>query len=249
MNDELLDELSEVEVEFDNEYKKRRLKKSVKVFLKFGLLVVVFIFIYSFLFSSWVKNYEVVVQGNFFISSEEVIKYSKIDPSKSILLSRLVESDKNLEDTEIIESAIVEYDGFDKITITVTEAPVLFKSDTKFYLKSGYSFDSSSTYPAIYFGNFEEVEKQDKVIEELVKIYNDAPEVFEYISQIAYSPDAITNDRLMIVMRDSNKVYLTTNQIYSHMSVYFVYIDKIYSELGEVHGEISFDKGGEFIEY
>ncbi len=251
MEKELLDslELEEVEVEYDEVYKKtkrRVVKKWVVVFLTVVLLGFSSLFVF---FSETFKLNEVEITGNVLLSDEDIIKYGNIHVNRSIVVAYLTEVEANIESNEIVRNARVSYDGLNKMSIVIEEEPVLFTTTDKIYLASKTSIDNNVFVPSVEFENFEEVEKKDEVLNELIKLFNKSPEVYEYISQISFVPDQITEDRIVIVMRDTNKVYLSTDQISDKMSKYFSIVDSIFSEYGVIYGELSFDKGGEFKPY
>lgn len=251
MDRELLEnlELDNVEVEFDKVVKKKKrrvIKKSIVVFLAITLLLST---IFLVMFSSMFKLTNLTIEGNTYLTEDEVIKTGKIYVGKSIVLAHLSEIEQNLENDDIVKNARVDFIDRNSVKVTIEEEPVLFSTSKGVYLSSGLFVKTNVFSPVVDFENFEEAKNKDFLLEELAKLYNNNPNVYEFISQISFAPDTVTDDRIKIIMRDSNVVYLSVEQISSKMSKYFEIVDSIYTEHGVVHGVLSFDKGGEFKPY
>lgn len=242
-------ELDEIDIEYDQVYK----NKKRRVVRRGVLLVFVFILVVSIvcfiMFSNTFKLTNVNITGNQYLTDSDVIEYANVRVDSSIVVAYLTEIEQNIEKHEIVKNARVSFDDKNTVSIVVEEEAVLFATEGGVYLSSGTFVKNDVFSPAADFENFKEVEKQDEVLEELALLLEKSPEVYEFISQISYAPDTVTDDRIMILMRDSNIVYLSTDQISEKMSKYFDVVDSIYSELGEIHGVLSFDKGGEFKPY
>ncbi len=239
-------ELDAVEIEYDEVYKKgkrRKIKVRLIVTLAFMLLIAIIVGVMTL---DMFKLKTVNIDGNTFLTDEDIIEVANIHEGSSIVVALLTEVEQNTESHEIVKNARVEYDGINTVNIVVEEEPILFCVPEGVYLASGIFVETDTFSPVVDFENFSEVEKQDEVLEELARLLETNPEVFEFISQISFAPDSVTEDRIMFVMRDSNIVYVSTDQISDKMSKYFEVVDSIYSELGKVNGVLSFDKGGEF---
>lgn len=241
--------LEEVEVSYDEVYEKKRkrvIKKSIVLILSIILLIALIIYV---MLSNTFKLTTVKINGNNFLSDEDIIEYANIHINSSIAIAYLTEIENNIESHEIVKNAKVTYNNLNTLSIIIEEEKVLFSTPDGVYLSSGTFVETSSFTPVVDFENFEEVEKKKEVLEELAILLDKAPEVYEFISQISYVPDTVTEDRIMIVMRDTNIIYLSTDQISEKMVKYFSVIDSIFTEYGEIYGVLSFDKGGEFKPY
>ncbi len=242
-------ELDEIDIEYDKVYKKKKrrvIKRGVLLFISFVLIVSIGCFA---MFSETFKLTDVNITGNVYLRDSDVIEYANVRVDSSIIVAYLTEIEQNIEKHEIVKNARVSYDDLNTISIVIEEEEVLFVTEGGVYLSSEAFVKTDVFSSAVDFENFNEVEKKDEVLNELVLLLEKAPEVYEFVSQISYVPDTVTNDRIMFVMRDTNIVYLSTDQISDKMSKYFDVVDSIYSELGVTHGELSFDKGGEFKPY
>lgn len=251
MEKELLEnlELEEIEIEYDQVYKKKKrrtVKKGVFIFLIFILIVAICLFV---MFSNTFKLKTVNISGNHFLTDEEIIEYGNISVNSSVVVNYLTEIELNIEGHEIVKNAKVNYDGFNTLTIVIEEEKVLFSTIGGVYLSSGFFIETETFSPVVDFENFADVEKKYEVLKELARLFEESPEVYEFISQISFAPDSVTEDRIMFVMRDTNIVYVSTDQISSKMSKYFDVIDLIFTDYGEIYGVLSFDKGGEFKPY
>lgn len=251
MERELLEnlELENVEVEFDNVVKKKKrrvIKRGFILFLTFVLILSTFFLV---MFSSMFRLQNITIEGNTYLTNEEVIQYGKIYPGKSVVIAHLTEIEQNLEEHDIVKNARVEFDGRNDLKVVIEEEPVLFSTPKGVYLLNGLFIKTDVFSPVVDFENFDKAKNQDFLLEELAKLYTNNPNVYEFISQITFEPDSVTDDRIKIVMRDSNVVYLSVEQISTKMSKYFEVVDSIYTEYGVVYGVLSFDKGGEFKPY
>ncbi len=242
-------DLDEVEIDFDKEYNVKKRKNKLKRFLV-GLICLCVISLTVFaLLSDKSKLQSIVVENNSYISSEEIIKYAKIDVNDSLVKVYLTEIADNVLKLDGVKDVEIYYDKYDEVRIVVVEEPVLFRTNETFYMASGNEMNVVTTYPAILFANFDEVQNKDLIIDELIELQEYHPEVYEFISQISYEPDIRNDDRLVFVMRDSNRVYVNPEDITHVLKRYFSIVDSIYSEYGVVYGEMDMDKSGEFRPY
>lgn len=242
-------ELEEVEIDFDQAYKKSRRKRRVRKSMTVIGFLLFFSLIGFFLFSKKFELKEVIIENNENISTEEILAYSKVDSGDRLIYVYLTEIKDNVLRHDGIKDVEIYYDKYNVVRIVVDEEPILFKTADGFYMASGEKTEIVTNFPAVLFMNFEESKQRELVIEELIELQEYHPEVYDFISQISYEPDLINDKRLMFVMRDSNRVYVNPEDINRIMKKYFQIVDSLYSEYGNVHGEMDMDKSGEFRPY
>ncbi|MFV0498711.1 MAG: cell division protein FtsQ/DivIB [Bacilli bacterium] len=249
MDKKIIDDLEDVDIQYDETHKKKKKKRIGKILLFLFTIILIFGFIWTMLFSSIMSLKNIEISGNSFLNDKEIISWGNIHKGKSTVFAMLTEVESNIESHEIVKNAKVDYKGVDTVKIVVEEEPILFSTVDGVYLTSGTFVKTDLSFPIADFENFKDVQDKDQVLEEFSKLYDKAPDVYEYISQISYSPDSVIENRIMILMRDSNVIYLKTDQISNKMIEYFNVIDAIFSEYGRIYGVLSFDKGGEFKPY
>ncbi len=239
----------EVEIDFDIDYNKRQKKKFAIRVLLVTLLLLFVCFIVFILFSSKSKLASISIVANEYIDDSDIIKYAKINEGDSLVKVYLTEVAENILLHEGIKDVDVFYDSYNEIVIEVVEEPILFRTYDNVYIASGEKTNTVTLYPAILFDNFEDANKKSLIIDELIELEEYSPEVYEFISQISHVPDVFNDDRLVFVMRDSNRVYVNPEDIQRVLKRYFKIVDSIYSEYGFVYGEMDMDKSGEFRPY
>lgn len=238
----MTEDLKDIEIEFDEKYEQKKKRKIKKGFLKFFLFLVVVALIVYLIISDIFKLQVINVTGNQYVSSEEVIKYAKVSEGQNLIFVYLSEISNNIEGHDEIQSAVVNYDSYNQITIEVEEEPVLFKSEQGYYLSSGYLVDLDITQPVVDFNNFEQAIDQELILEELAVLFDNNPEVYEHISQITFEPDNMVEDRLVFFMRDSNRVYIRPSDISRVFKWYFKTVDELHTKYGVVYGEFHYDE-------
>ncbi len=239
----------EVEIDFDIDYRKKKRKLKIRRLTTFLIFLLVIISITFILMSDKSKLKKIEVVENEYISSEEIIKFAKVNVDDSLVKVYLTEIKDNILLLEGIKDVEVNFDKYNELIIVVEEEPALFTTGESYYMATGNKLETSTSYPAILFANFDEVEDSELVISELITLQEFHPEVYDFISQISYEPDIRNDDRLVFVMRDTNKVYVNPEDINRVLKRYFSIVDSIYSEYGIVHGEMDMDKSGEFRPY
>ena len=186
----------------------RKIKYS-RLFL-FLLVVLVFIFIFYKFFTMRITN--IYVDGNVFLSDQEVIEAGKLSsyPYSFFSFSRSIKS--NLEKNLLIERASVRKKGFTRVYISVVEnRPLFFDSvSNKTILKDGSNIDKKYNVPILsnsidsgVYGNF---------LSQLSKINKF---VLDCISEIEYTPNGVDDKLFLFTMNDGNYIYVNLDRFES----------------------------------
>ena len=204
----------------NNKKEEKKIKK-IKRRIKWKNL---FIFLFScglILFLSYlllnIKITNIYVEGNSFLSDQDVIEMAGVENYPSIL-EILFNTKNHLEDNILIKEANIKLD-FRKLTIAVEENyPLFYNANTnKMVLSSGDSAELN--YEAPLLVNY----VPDTIYASFVKAMKKVKEdIIARISEIKYDPDTVDDARFLLTMRDGNYVYLTITKwdnINSYVSI------------------------------
>lgn len=191
--------------------KKKRTKKSVKIFI---LITSVFLlsFVSLFLLCAYVfevKAKAVIIKGNNIISDNKILEYANIVDYPNFLLSSSKDIEKKLEKQSFIKDAKVKKNILFQIHINVEESkPLFIREDTnKIVLSDKTEIDNKEEFnlDIPYLINYVPNTKYSKLIKKVNEIDYD---LLKKISQIKYDPNKYDEDRFLLYMNDSNRVYI-----------------------------------------
>lgn len=209
--------------------RKRVRIKGVLVILLFLYLIGMFIY---YIITMPIKN--IIVNNNNKISSEEIIKTSKIAIGQSIFKVSTYSAKKNIEKMPFIKHAKITRDLFGNITINVIENKIVFYNayNNKIVLSDATEIDNDTSYygfPTLI--NYVPSDIYSKLISSLGNVSDD---ILKMISEIEYSvnkyEDTIIDDeRFLLRMKDGNTVYINIinfDKINKYQEIYVKLTDK-----------------------
>ena len=224
--------------------KKKRTKKSVKIFI---LITSVFLlsFVSLFLLCAYVfevKAKAVIIKGNNIISDNKILEYANIVDYPNFLLSSSKDIEKKLEKQSFIKDAKVKKNILFQIHINVEESkPLFIREDTnKIVLSDKTEIDNKEEFnlDIPYLINYVPNTKYSKLIKKVNEIdYG----LLKKISQIKYDPNKYDEDRFLLYMNDSNRVYINLPKFKS-----FNKYDEMVTKFEGKTGTLYLDSGNYF---
>ena len=224
--------------------KKKRTKKSVKIFI---LITSVFFFFFFSLFLLCayvfeVKAKAVIIKGNNIISDNKILEYANIVDYPNFLLSSSKDIEKKLEKQSFIKDAKVKKNILFQIHINVEESkPLFIREDTnKIVLSDKTEIDNKEEFnlDIPYLINYVPNTKYSKLIKKVNEIDYD---LLKKISQIKYDPNKYDEDRFLLYMNDSNRVYINLPKFKS-----FNKYDEMVTKFEGKTGTLYLDSGNYF---
>lgn len=224
--------------------KKKRTKKSVKIFI---LITSVFLlsFVSLFLLCAYVfevKAKAVIIKGNNIISDNKILEYANIVDYPNFLLSSSKDIEKKLEKQSFIKDAKVKKNILFQIHINVAESkPLFIREDTnKIVLSDKTEIDNKEEFnlDIPYLINYVPNTKYSKLIKKVNEIDYD---LLKKISQIKYDPNKYDEDRFLLYMNDSNRVYINLPKFKS-----FNKYDEMVTKFEGKTGTLYLDSGNYF---
>ncbi len=224
--------------------KSRKPKKKIKIFLLMtSLFLLAFISIYllcAYVFE--LKTKAVIIEGNNIITDNEILEYANIIDYPNFLLAKTNKIEKQLEKQDFIKDAKVRKNYLFQIHIKVEEnKPLFIREDTNkivFDTKKEIENDKSKSLNIPYLINYVPNTKYDKLIEKIKEIdYN----LLKKVSQIKYDPNKYDEDRFLLYMNDSNRVYINLQKFKS-----FNKYDEMVTKFEGKTGTLYLDSGNYF---
>lgn len=184
---------------------KRRKVNLKKVFI-FLIIVTIFSFTFIELFKIPIKN--IYVEGNYYLSDQEVIDLAKISDYPATLKNSKSKLKERLEANVLVKEAVIRKSKLTKVTIEVTENRPLFykRSNDKYVLIDGTEIGQAFIVPTLI--NYTPEDKYQVFVDRMSSVSID---VLNRISEIEYSPNNVDKNRFLLYMLDGNVVYVTLN--------------------------------------
>lgn len=217
----------------------KRRKFNFKKFVVF-LLVLSFFIVLLFYFSKVpIKN--IVINGNNYISDEEIIETANIEDYPSFIRTLSHSIKKKVSKIPLIKSVEIRKTWGYKVIIDVVEYKVLFqvRSSGEYVLDTGevvQELNINYTPPIVI--NYVPLDVNDKMIKKFSGL--DEKIIFK-ISEIEYSPTNFDSERFLLYMNDGNEVYITLNKV-QELNKYI----NIKKQIGEKKGILYLDSGNYF---
>ena len=193
--------------------KKKSKKKNRK--LRFFLLVIgtiLLLFFFIALLSVYVfdiKTKAIIIHGNNIVTDNQVLEATNLVDYPNFFKVKENTIEKKLEKVSFIKNAKVKKNPLLQIHIYIEEnRPLFIREDTNMIV-----FDKNNEVPnkakenlnVPYLINYVPNTKYDELIKKLKQIdYN----LLKKVSQIKYEPNKYDEDRFILYMNDSNRVYI-----------------------------------------
>lgn len=219
--------------------KKRRKLRLGRIFLFLILLFIIFYLIKMFC-KFPIKN--IFIEGNTYISDQEIIDIAKIENYPSIFKYRNSEIEKRLEKNEYIKKATVRKRKLKEIYIKIEENTVLFyNSKTKnTILLDGREINKELDGPILI--NYVPNKVYEKLVNQMKLIDSN---IVKRISEIKYDPSNVDEERFLLSMNDGNYVYVTLEKL-EDINNYVKINLEIINKFGNKKGILNLDAGEYF---
>lgn len=216
---------------------KKKRKKKFRIFL----LVIGFLLLFSFAFIMLgayvfkIQTKAIIISGNDFLSDEIILKEAGLENYPNFFLTSSNNTEKKLKDNAFIEEAKVNKNLFFQINIKIEEnKPLFIREDTDMIvLDNGKEIknDSSLELNIPYLVNYVPDTKYSELIEKLNKIdYS----LIKKVSQMIYSPTKYDEDRFILYVNDSNRVYINLPK-FKNFNKYNEMVTKFEGKTGKLY--------------
>lgn len=216
----------------------KKKKSGFKKFLGFILFIVVLLFIIFFLctYVFDVKISTVVIHDNDILSDEEVINLAFNDDYHSnFFLTNSSKIEKKILKNSFVKDVDVKKNLFLEVHIYLKEKKPLFlrEDNDKIVFDDGSSLKNSDSYQLNipFLINYVPDKKYNSLIKKLCLIdYS----VIQKISEIKYYPNKYDEDRFILYMNDSNKVYINLPK-FKNLNKYNDMVEKFEGKKGTLY--------------
>lgn len=194
-----------------NKNKDKRKKRGFRIFLVilFFTVLIGFIFLLlgAYVFETKIKT--IVVHDNNILTDEEIIALAELENYPNFYLTTSSSIEKNIEKSDFIEKAEVKKNLFFEVDIYVTEnKPLFIREDTdKIVFQDGQEIANSNEYnlDIPHLVNYVPDTKYSDLLKKMDSINY---KIVKKISDIRYYPNKYDEDRFLLYMNDSNRVYI-----------------------------------------
>lgn len=187
-----------------------------------------------------IKN--IFIQGNTNISDQEVIEIVGIQDYPSIFKVSARDMEKKLKKDVRISQAKV-HKTLQTVSVELTEVVPLYYDQSKNRTILSTKEEIEGHYGnAPVLLNYIPDTKADLFFEHMLEVNID---IIERISEIAYQPNTVDDERFLLTMNDGNYVYLTLEKFTSINHYVSIYAD-ITSKHGDKKGILNLDSGDFF---
>ena len=194
-----------------NKKKDKKVRRGFRIFLVvlFFVLVIGFILLLlgAYVFKTEIKT--IIVHDYTILSDEEIIELASLEDYPNFYLTTGDKIEKSLEKSEFIKDAKVKKNIFFEVHIYVDEyKPLFVREDTnKIVFNTGKEIDNTSLYDLDipHLVNYVPDTKYSTLLEKMDSIDY---KIIQKISDIRYYPNKYDEDRFVLYMNDSNRVFI-----------------------------------------
>lgn len=224
--------------------KEKKGKRKFRIFILIigFLLLLTFIIIMLGAYVFKIQAKSIIVHGNSYIPESEILDSINLEENPNFFLTSTVDITKNLKKNPFIKEVKVTKNILFEINIYIEEyKPYFIREDqSKIVLSNGKEIQNKEEYdlniPSLI--NYVPDTKYKELIEKLNKIDYI---LIKKISQIMYSPTKYDEDRFILYMNDSNRVYINLPKFKS-----FNKYDEMVTKLEGKTGKLFLDSGNYF---
>ena len=224
--------------------KEKKGKRKFRIFILIigFLLLLTFIIIMLGAYVFKIQAKSIIVHGNSYIPESEILDSINLEENPNFFLTSTVDITKNLKKNPFIKEVKVTKNILFEINIYIEEyKPYFIREDqNKIVLSNGKEIENKEEYdlniPSLI--NYVPDTKYKALIEKLNKIDYI---LIKKISQIIYSPTKYDEDRFILYMNDSNRVYINLPKFKS-----FNKYDEMVTKLEGKTGKLFLDSGNYF---
>lgn len=224
--------------------KVRKKNKKLRIFiliLSFFIIVGLSIFLLcSYVFD--IKAKAIVIHGNTILKDQEILEMADIEDYPNFFISNDRSIKKKLKESPFIADVKIKRNPLFQLHIYVSEnKPLFVREDTNvivFDVKNEVKNDTDRDMDIPSLINYVPNTKYDELIKKLKQIDYD---LLKKISQIKYEPTKYDEDRFILYMNDSNRVYINLPKFKN-----FNNYNKMVTKLEGKTGKLYLDSGNYF---
>ena len=213
----------------------RRKKKrviSIKKMMTFILTLACLIGITYYLLTMPIKN--IYIKNNRIVNDNEIIKLAGLEEYPSFLLTKKTDLIKKIKKNKYIKAVKITKSFGNIITINIKEyeSIALTKND-EIILSNGMTLDNTydlSDIPIL----INSIDNEKVYINFAKKFEKIDKNILRQISEIEYSPVEVDEERFLLYMNDTNRVYITLTKI-TKLNKYNQIKDKIEGKTGTIY--------------
>ena len=217
--------------------KVRKKNKKFRIFilvLSFLLIIGLSIFLLCYYVLD-VKTKAIIIHGNNIITDSEVLELSNLEDYPNFFSANDSAIKKKLTSNPFIKSVKIKRNVFLQLHIYITEnKPLFIREDTNmivFDVKNETKNDIGKTLDVPSLINYVPNTKYDELIKKLKQIdYG----LLKKVSQIKYEPTKYDEDRFILFMNDSNRVYINLPKFKS-FNKYNQMVTKFEGKIGKLY--------------
>lgn len=213
----------------------RRKKKrviNIKKIITILLTLVCLIGITYYLLTMPIKN--IYIKNNRIVNDNEIIKLAGLEEYPSFLLTKKTDLIKKIKKNKYIKDVKITKSFGNIITINIKEyeSIALTKND-EIILSNGMTLDNTydlSDIPIL----INSIDNEKVYINFAKKFEKIDKNILRQISEIEYSPVEVDEERFLLYMNDTNRVYITLTKI-TKLNKYNQIKDKIEGKTGTIY--------------
>ena len=223
---------------------RRKPNKKFRIFIlilsTLALIALCIFLLCSYVFE--VKTKAVIIHGNNIISDNEVLEIADIIDYPNFFLMNVKSIENKLEKDVFIKDVKVSRNVFFQLHIYINEnKPLFIREDINkivFDKNNEVSNNTNKVFDAPYLINYVPNTKYNELIKKLKQIdYG----LLKRVSQIKYAPTKYDEDRFILYMNDSNRVYINLPKFKN-----FNNYDKMVTKFEGKTGKLFLDSGNYF---
>ena len=219
----------------------KKVKRKVRI--KWGVLLIFVLcfsfFVFSVFYILKAPIHNIYVQGNHYLSDQEIIDLGKIEKYPSFLLTSAKSIESKILKSSYVISVSVQKRFWGQVLIGVVEArPLFIDLDGNLILSNHEVVKNRKNITVAKLVNQTPDVKLDALIQELSELN---PSILEKISEIEYRPTEKDQDRFGLFMDDGNLAYVTLTK-FSRMNYYLEVSEQVNCQ----RGIFNFDSGNHF---
>lgn len=214
--------------------KKRSLFKRFMLFILLVLFIIFIIFMLgTYVFETKVKT--IVVHDNMILNDKDIIEIANLENYPNFYKISITNTEKKLKNNEYVKDVEVKKNLLFEVHIYVDEyKPLFIREDTnKIVFDTGKEINNTNTYnlniPSLV--NYVPDTKYKNLIKKMDSIDY---EIVSKISDIKYDPNKYDEDRFILYMNDSNRVYINLPK-FKNLNKYDEMVTKFEGKTGTLY--------------
>ena len=214
--------------------KKRNLFKRLILFILLVLIIIFILFMLGmYVFETKVKT--IVVHDNVVLNDKEIIEIASLENYPNFYKVSITDTEKRIKNNEYVKDVEVKKNLLFEVHIYINEyKPLFIREDTnKIVLDTGKEVNNTNAHklniPSLV--NYVPDTKYKTLIKKIDSIDY---EIVSKISDIKYDPNKYDEDRFILYMNDSNRVYINLPK-FKNLNKYDEMVTKFEGKTGTLY--------------